>query len=156
MSVAGELSLNESVTVSLQSNPPKEVIMSSTASQIFSQLAALIGEDIFMNVVPVISSASAAVNSNPQAILNPLNAGIFGVKLLADLQGALPQTEAVAVQDVAQVANAILTTLSARVAAVAASSTPTAIAAEIVGSAPAATPAVPAASAPAAGSIAAS
>jgi len=103
-----------------------------TAS-VTSQIATLIGEDLFMNFMPVISTAAAAVNANPQEILNPLNAGIFGVQLFANLQAAVPAAESVAVQDVAQLATALLTALSAKVSAASAGVTPASIAAGLVG-----------------------
>lgn len=105
--------------------------MTTSALTIASQFATLLGEDLFLNFAPVIGTAVSNVNANPQLVLNPLNAGIFGVQLLANLQAAIPGTESVAVQDVAQIAQAALTALNAKMAALAV--TPATVAASIVG-----------------------
>lgn len=106
----------------------------STVSEVLSQMTALVAEAVFQNVMPVLSAADTNVQANPQLILNPLNAGIFGMQLYANLQAAIPATENAAVVDVAEFAQAAFTALNAKVAALAATATPATIAAEITGS----------------------
>jgi hypothetical protein len=129
---------------------PKVNEMSASASTIFSQLAALAGEDVFTNVIPVINSALADIEANPATWTNPATAIIKGNAFLANMVATLPTIEASAVTGAAQLVGAIITGLNAKLAATAASVTPATIASEIGGTAAAPTPA------PVAGSIAAS
>ena len=126
-----------------QSNRKTEEVSamsSSSASQIFSQLAALAGEDVFTNVVPVINSALADIEANPQTWVNPATAIIKGNAFFANVLATLPTIEGSAVTGAAQLVGAIVTGLNAKLAAAAASVTPATIAGEIAGNAAPAAP----------------
>lgn len=109
--------------------------MSSTsASTIFSQLAALAGNDVFTNVVPVIGAALADIEANPSEWTNPVTAIIKGNAFLANLTATLPTIESSAVTGAAQLVGAIVTGLQSKLTASAAAATPAQVGAEIAGS----------------------
>jgi hypothetical protein len=116
--------------------------MSLTTSQVFSQLAALAEQDVFTNVIPVISTTLADIEANPSVWVNPATAIIKGNQFLANLTATLPTLEANAVTGAAQLVGAIITSLNAKLVAAAGTVTPTSVGAEIGGAipAPAATP----------------
>lgn len=91
--------------------------MTTSASTIFSQLAALAGEDVFQNVVPVINSALADIEANPATWTNPATAIIKGNAFLANLLATLPTIENTAVTGAAQLVGAVITGLNAKLAA---------------------------------------
>lgn len=147
------IKLNQSINVSLQSNPSKEVTMSSTtASQIFSQLAQLAASEAFPPVLTLVNSTLADIEANPQEWVNPASAMVKGTAFVANLVASLPAIENAAVPAAAQLISATLAAISAKLASPAAvtpTSVGTAIGDAITGT-PVPTPA------PVAGSIAAS
>lgn len=80
-----------------------------TPEQVFQQILGLIENNVFTNAMPVIASALATVEANPQTVLNPLQSGLFAAKFVADLSATLPSIESSGVQGAAQVVQAFLT-----------------------------------------------
>jgi len=115
-----------------------------TASQVFSQLAALAEQDVFTNVVPVINSTLLTIQANPGQWVNPLSAGILANQFLANLTATLPNLEQSAVVGAAQLVQAVLTTINAKLVAEAGTVTPAGVGAEIGGLVPAAPSVAPA------------
>lgn len=107
--------------------------MTTSASTVLSQIAALAGEDIFTNVVPVITSALADIEANPATWTNPATAIIKGNAFLANVLATLPTIESTAVTGAAQLVGAIITGVNAKLVAAAATITPATIAGEIAG-----------------------
>lgn len=101
----------------------------ASASDVFHQLAGLVVSDIFQNALPVITNALAAVQANPQEVLNPLNSGLFAAQFIANITATLPAIEASSVQGAVTLLQALLTALNAKVTA--AGNTPAAVGAEI-------------------------
>lgn len=108
-----------------------------TASEVFSQLAALAGQDVFTNVVPLISATLADIEANPASWVNPATAIIKGNQFLANLTATLPTIETSAVTGAAQLVGAIITGLNAKLAAAATSVTAAGVGSEIAGAVPA-------------------
>jgi len=102
-----------------------------TASQVFSQLAALAGQDIFQNVLPVVTSALADIEANPQAWVNPASAILKGNAFLVNVMATLPTMESQAVTGAAQLVGAIVTALNSKLVAAAGTATPTTVGTEI-------------------------
>lgn len=88
----------------------------ATQAQIFQQLAALIANQTFQAAGPVITAALSQVSSNPQTVLNPLNSGLFVAKFIADMTATLPVIENSAVAGIAQLAQALITSLTSQFA----------------------------------------
>ena len=82
-----------------------------SASQIFQQVAGLFASNIFTNALPVITNAIAAIESNPQTVLNPANAVIFGAQFVANINATLPTIEASALTSAVQMLQAIISTV---------------------------------------------
>lgn len=118
--------------------------MSSTASQIFSQLAQLAASEAFPPVLTLVNSTLADIEANPQEWVNPASATIKGTAFVANLVATLPSIENAAVPAAAQLISAALTAISAKLAGPAAitpASVGTAIGQEIVGNGAQNTPA---------------
>jgi hypothetical protein len=115
---------------------PQEFDMTTattTPAEIFQEIVALLANDVFTNALPVITTALTTLTSNPQEVLNPLNAGLFVGKFIADLNATLPTIEASAVEGAAQLANTLLATVSAKVSAAAAATSASTVGAQIAG-----------------------
>jgi hypothetical protein len=110
--------------------------MSLTASQVFSQLAALAEQDVFTNALPVISSALSDIQANPASWTNPATAILKGNAFLANLTATLPTIENSAVMGAAQLVGAIVTSLNAKLVAAQGSVTAASVGAEIGGAIP--------------------
>jgi hypothetical protein len=117
--------------------------MSSTASQVFSQLAQLAASEVFPPVITLVNSTLSDIETNPQEWVNPASAIVKGNAFVANLLATLPSIENAAVPAAAQVISAALAAISAKLAsasAVTATSVGTAIGDAITGT-PAPTPA---------------
>ena len=102
-----------------------------SASQVFQEIVALLANDVFTNALPIITQALTTVSANPQEVLNPLNSGLFVGKFIADLAATLPTIESSAITGAAQIANALLSGVSAKVSTAAAATSPAAVGAQI-------------------------
>jgi hypothetical protein len=107
-----------------------------TPEQVFQQILGLIENNVFTNAMPVIAAALAAVEANPQTVLNPLQSGLFAAKFVADLSATLPSIESTGVQGAAQVVQAFLTGVITKLnaAPVSAAQVGTTIANQVTGS----------------------
>jgi CO dehydrogenase/acetyl-CoA synthase delta subunit len=88
-----------------------------TASEVFSQLAALAEQDIFVNALPVINTTLANIQANPAQWTNPLSASLLANKFLVDLTATLPSLENTAVSGAATLVGALLTAINAKLIA---------------------------------------
>jgi hypothetical protein len=104
-----------------------------SASQVFSQLAALAEQDVFTNAVPVINSTLANIQANPAQWTNPLSAGLLANQFLVNLTATLPNLQNSAVTGAAQLVGAILTAVNTKLVAAAGTVTPASVGAEIGG-----------------------
>ena len=102
-----------------------------SASQVFSQLATLAGEDVFTNAVPVISATLSSIEANPAQWTNPLSAALLANSFLAQLTATLPAMEQSAVTGAAQLVGAVLTAVNAKLTAAAATVTPVSVGTEV-------------------------
>lgn len=109
----------------------EQTMTTLTASQVFSQLAALAGQDVFQNVLPVVTSALADIEANPQTWVNPASAILKGNAFLVNIMATLPTMESTAVTGAAQLVGAIVTSLNAKLVAAAGTTTATAVGTEI-------------------------
>lgn len=91
--------------------------MSSTASQIFSQLAQLAASEAFPPVLTLVNSTLADIEANPQEWVNPASAMVKGTAFVANLVASLPAIENAAVPAAAQLISAALAAISAKLAA---------------------------------------
>lgn len=102
-----------------------------TTSQVFSQLAILVGEDVFTNAVPVINATLANIAANPAQWTNPLSAALLANSFLAQLTATLPVMEQSAVTGAARLVGAVLTAVNAKLTAAAATVTPVSVGTEV-------------------------
>lgn len=114
--------------------------MSLTTAQVFGQIAALAGEDVFQNALPVVTSTLSSIQSNPGQWTNPLSAGLLANKFLVDLLATVPALEQSAVQGAATLVNSVLTAVSSKFASTSTSLTPASVGAELGAAAAAAIP----------------
>jgi len=102
-----------------------------TASQVFTQLAQLAGQDVLQNALPVITSTLADIEANPQTWVNPASAILKGNAFLTSLLATLPTIEGTAVTGAAQLVGALITSLNAKLVAASGTTTPAAVGSEI-------------------------
>jgi hypothetical protein len=109
--------------------------MSSTASQLLSQLADLMLEPVIQNALPIVSSALSTAAATPNLVENPVNLSLWGNQLVANLAATLPVIENTDVTALLQVSNAAVAALASKLssAPVTASSVGAAVAAAISG-----------------------
>lgn len=110
--------------------------MSSTASQIFSEMAQLAASAVFPPVLTLVNSTLADIEANPQEWVNPASATVKGTAFVANLVATLPAIENAAVPAAAQLISAALAAISAKLAspsAVTPTSVGTAIGNDITG-----------------------
>jgi len=102
-----------------------------TASQVFTQLAELAGQDVFQNVLPIVTSTLADIEANPQTWVNPASAILKGNAFLVNIMATLPTMESTAVTGAAQLVGAIITAVNAKLVAAAGTITPASVGAEV-------------------------
>jgi CO dehydrogenase/acetyl-CoA synthase delta subunit len=86
----------------------------STASQVFSQLAALAASEVFPPVLTLVNSTLTDIETNPQEWVNPASAMVKGNAFVAQLLATLPAIENAAVPAAAQLISAVLAAVSAK------------------------------------------
>jgi hypothetical protein len=115
-------------------NPEGVATMSTTtatSSNIFSELAQLLASQALPPVLTLMNTTLADIEANPQEWLNPAAATIKGTQFLTNLVATLPAIENAAVPGAAQLFQAVLNTLSAKLTSAAATLTPASVGAEI-------------------------
>src|SRR5271167_612054 len=114
-----------------RSNSTGKNMTTLTASQVFTQLAQLAGQDVLQNALPVITSTLADIEANPQTWVNPASAILKGNAFLTSLLATLPTIEGTAVTGAAQLVGALITSLNAKLVAASGTTTPAAVGSEI-------------------------
>jgi len=103
----------------------------ATTSNIFSELAQLLASQALPPVLTLMNTTLADIEANPQEWLNPAAATIKGTQFLTNLVATLPAIENAAVPGAAQLVQAVLNTLSAKLTSAAATLTPTSVGQEV-------------------------
>jgi hypothetical protein len=103
----------------------------ATTSNIFSELAQLLASQALPPVLTLMNTTLADIEANPQEWLNPAAATIKGTQFLTNLVATLPAIENAAVPGAAQLFQAVLNTLSAKLTSAAATLTPTSVGQEV-------------------------
>lgn len=118
--------------------------MSNTVSTWFDELAALAVSQALPPILTLTNATLADIETNPQEWLNPISGLIKGKAFLDNLVATLPAIENNLVPAAAQVVSSALSTISAKIASLAAGQTPTTLGTAIGDTIVGVTPAAPA------------